>query len=1078
MNYEQVEKKQTTLMASCIAVIIALIFITRIVLYVYNIQQSQTYSQLIVGNIAWLNDLKTPELYSVIAIIMGLPLVYWNILIFLNITSNKFSGNEFLDIINSLWLIILPGALSIVFLLTQSQVNFFLLNLSIALLLFVILNILFSVWLKIDVNPLLFFNLSAFAVFSSFVPIELYILLTKSKLMKGNIPEFFNSRFYFIVLVIQLMLLTALFFIKKNVMKDLVVKIAFWLGIFSQCGLLLLYLTLIPSIFIDQNGLIYSYNITIYYKLFVICLVFIGMVDLIRKCRMYYTPHVCVESLNKIYSPIAVFALAYCFLFSNTSLPIIASDDFHFGEKLLGWWSLKQGLLPYLDIRPAHGMIDDYFSQFLSELFYSGLAADYTEAERISFVIIGLLTVIFINSQVKNCAISILIFISLLCGTYGRQTWLFLVAIFSIFINDDLINKPSRWILTFIFIAPIVILFSPGQGSIAIVSLSSIGFICFYKICRKLEKRSSHFFYFLVLSAVVIGITPNFYSMLYEALAYVADSGKINQIAHGISWSKSWNSNDFSIVWREVLRSSWIIVAVFLLINIFTKIRSSCMSFHINTLVINLPIILISLFLFLLFVLPYSMGRIDASGLSRTGLVSIFSWGFIFPIACMQIYNIRFRYAYVCFGAIICSMISVNMVNKLDINRVKISVVDNINTVEIIDGKDFGVPNLGKGIVDQKHLLRLSKLNSVLSQYLEVGEPYLDLTSHNADYFYMNRLPPVVVSAPYNMVTSRQQLIDVSRLNNRPPRIALIEGSNINFDGGGLLLRSPILARFVLDSYDPYYKDGFILGLLRKERSNTPQILPMDLEDRNDDFWSHGVSKKDPNLLVNKKLLRFIHLGDKLLFNELDSRTVVAINYDDQVLSFNGEPINQIDNIRVSFLPSIVNFNQYREALFEEALSMKELMKIPVAWGKSLLSLKNQMSLIVTLSDSRREFHNFIYEDGLLKVEGNDPFISFNTEDLMLSGINSGLMKVYFECLGMKEIPRIQIFWWGDDQVGASEEASLKFTAENGYLIVPLDSSVRWLSKNHIRGIRIDLDNPAACSKIRLSEPDIMARAK
>ncbi|MGZ9042755.1 MAG: hypothetical protein ACXW27_18190, partial [Allosphingosinicella sp.] len=68
-----------------------------------------------------------------------------------------------------------------------------------------------------------------------------------------------------------------------------------------------------------------------------------------------------------------------------------------------------------------------------------------------------------------------------------------------------------------------------------------------------------------------------------------------------------------------------------------------------------------------------------------------------------------------------------------------------------------------------------------------------------------------------------------------------------------------------------------------------------------------------------------------------------------------------------------------------------------------------------------------------------------------------------FACLQETSTPRLQVFWWGDEQAGPNEAASLRLTADDGVLIVPLDAFPRWLTLDRVRGLRLDLDDTAAC---------------
>jgi hypothetical protein len=95
-------------------------------------------------------------------------------------------------------------------------------------------------------------------------------------------------------------------------------------------------------------------------------------------------------------------------------------------------------------------------------------------------------------------------------------------------------------------------------------------------------------------------------------------------------------------------------------------------------------------------------------------------------------------------------------------------------------------------------------------------ESYLDLTSRNAQYFYLDRMPPIKITAPYNMPSSSQQNNVIESLEGNLPGLSLLAGNNIIHDGGGLALRNHYLYRFVIENYVPFEMDEFIIGLSKE----------------------------------------------------------------------------------------------------------------------------------------------------------------------------------------------------------------------------------------------------------------------
>ncbi len=107
---------------------------------------------------------------------------------------------------------------------------------------------------------------------------------------------------------------------------------------------------------------------------------------------------------------------------------------------------------------------------------------------------------------------------------------------------------------------------------------------------------------------------------------------------------------------------------------------------------------------------------------------------------------------------------------------------------------------------------------------------------------------------------------------------------------------------------------------------------------------------------------------------------------------------------------------------------------------------------------------------------GKDPHLLFDISSLGVTGRNAGLLKFEFNCVGNNTEPRLQIYWWGDERDGPFEASSVKFTGENGILIVPLDASPWWLGLSKVKGLRFDLDNASACIAFKITNISLFQR--
>lgn len=134
------------------------------------------------------------------------------------------------------------------------------------------------------------------------------------------------------------------------------------------------------------------------------------------------------------------------------------------------------------------------------------------------------------------------------------------------------------------------------------------------------------------------------------------------------------------------------------------------------------------------------------------------------------------------------------------------------------------------------------------------------------------------------------------------------------------------------------------------------------------------------------------------------------------------------------------------------------------------------MVRVKSLDELNPSLNQLAVQEGAYRVDGSDPSISFDLSAFNISGHDAGLLKFEFRCSGRAAEPRMQVFWWGDGQQGPFEASSVRFNAEDGTLIVPLDASPRWLTLQHVKGIRIDLDNAGACSSFKVDNLGLYQR--
>lgn len=1041
---------------------LAAIVVAALVLFLcLSMTENQIYSDFIVGNLTWYAGAKLQDLVAAPVFII----VLFGVLLFISSLikwqKKRFGISQAAELSNQLIWWSLPSITAISALTLGGQLDEKMLYVSVFGIGFIAIAVIVSARKNVVIDPRVFSLGALSIILLSLTKLELSLVTGRAPMsIFGHLDLSSDiGTIYSIALCGWFAGLLYVFLKPGKVSRKTP-----WLLLASQLGITVFYLTLYPAHLQQPDGSLSNYQTTVWLKILVVGMIVWSVVDIVRRFRTYSAS----EDITHILSPVAFFGLLIGLKAGITLPPNINPDDYHFGEILLGWWSYLQGVIPYVGYMPAHGIMSDDFTQILSFVFYDGSAGSMAEAGRLSFAILAFaafLSIFYFSTSIGLSFVSIFFLV-------GTLNWLFLTPFLCLWLSRRLLQRPAQWFGVWVITVPIVILGLPAQGLLLVVASGIIAAYYAWQMWRKPEERKLTGTLIAVALLVVLGFATPVGAMLFGAVRYVLENGPVNQVAYGVPWHMSWNYVGKSGFIFEAFRMSWIAVPLGCSLLIL-KWSNDC-----NRRIEAVFPLLVAL-LFTLLLIPYSMGRIDIGNISRPGLVASFSWMILLPIAAWGILCRGNRTLLIVLAASMSAALGFSSVPFSNLNA---SASAMVSTSPLRDGVNAGLPNIGRASVQDEHWERLTTLARVLAEKVPKGQTYLDLTSRNAQYFYLGYRPTLPVTAPYNMVSPAQQRRAVEMLREYAPDIALLEGNNIIHDGGGLALRNPYLYRFIVENYDPAYEKGFILGYKKNglHAAVQPSVIDISLKEVTDANWIQGIYRTAPALLVaDQVLFSLIKVGDQIRCADGEIRRIHRIAGESQTLWLEGSSFAlsgaQLGN-KVQLIASPEVVSEYKLALLQKALAQSELGKIPVAWGRSEKSLAKRMSLIKRLDGLQPTLHELITENGRYRVRGIDPYFGFDLAGLDISGRDAGLLKFDFECSGRIGDTRIQVFWWGDNSPGPYEASSIHFSAENGTLIVPLDASPRWLTLKHLKGIRVDLDNAAACEDIRISKLALMQR--
>ena len=838
----------------------------------------------------------------------------------------------------------------------------------------------------------------------------------------------------------------------------------------GQIGLPAFFLTLYPARLAAPDGTITKYATSSGLKVVIVVAILAGVVDVVRRYRQYRGTGWDADDHagERLLSPIALFALMIALLAGNTMPPHVSPDDYHFGEFLLGSWSYLHGTIPYVGYIPAHGLIEDDLAGILSFLFYDGAAGSILEARRLAIAVLGFVAFFALLRFSGSLGLA-LVSVAFLSWS---PTWLFLTPFVCLWLGPSLRKNSARWLSLWIITAPVVVLGAPAQGLLLTAASSLMAVTAAWRLWRAGGWREwIPPAVALAILVAGIGMTP-VGPMLLGAIGYVLENGPVNQLAYGIPWALSWSAAPPSGPVFEAIRMSWIVVPVaslaIILISVKTPERRDLL----------LPALVILVFVLLM--IPYAMGRIDPGGVSRAGRLASFGWAVLLPVVAWH--WLRPRHKTLLIVAIAGMSAALNF-TPVSLSALMASAAPRIATGPLRDSEGAGLGPIGRAVVEDAHWERLTRLEDLISSTLAPGQTYLDLTSRNAHYFYLDRKPPIPITAPYNMVPLPQQQRAVAMLAGDPPPLALLAADTVVHDGGGLALRTPLLYRFVVDNYIPRWENGFIVGDRKKNDRPAPAEVTLDVGIKawTDANWDRGVSRHETAVILDDPVLAgVLTAGVPVRLPQGERRTIVRVWPEGQAIWLDGDlpsrdPALPLDRIQVT-IPAPAE-QAYRTALFQEAFSVSDLGKIPVAWGRSESSLQERMDRIAPLDSLVPTVHDLAVTDGRYRVTGPDPYLTFDLAPLAIAGRTAGLLRLEFTCLNRTAEPRLLVSWREDQQAGPDEAASVRFTADDGVLLVPLDAFPRWLTLDHIRGLRLDLDDPSACGAMMIKDLALHQRA-
>ncbi len=837
-----------------------------------------------------------------------------------------------------------------------------------------------------------------------------------------------------------------------------------WFVGLPQCAMPLLVLALQPARLRLPDGSVDTYDSSP--GLMILC--WIVAAAGVVLCALRLRPRAGADERDqggRPLSPAAALPILLAAMYGATRPPVVSPDDYHYGEALIGWFRYRAGELPYIDHQPAHGLAQDDAAALLASLFFDGSAAAHTESVRLfsallaaviflvvlwasgSLVLAGLVTVVGAGPTVSGLP------------PLSGLTWAFLVAVGWLLVSPRLRARPQWWLVVWVVGTPVLVLAAPAQGLVLAIAAGALA------VKSAVDLLTSGGIARLALPAAAVALvgllavmTP-LGAMLAAALTYVLSNAEVNTAAYGIPWDPVLVGGGGTPLLVDVLRMLWVVGLVLCSLVALAELRARRWRGEVLARTVFLA-------LFVGGVLPYVMGRVDPGGVSRAGLMTSFVLALVIPALVWGRLRPSGRAA-LALGLLAAASGLFGWV--VQPASVLAAAQPFVASGDLVDGSEVGLPGWGRAAPgDPLNLDQTVRLGRILDEELAPGAPYYDATSRNAQYYYLGRRPAVKVTAAYNAPLPADQRRTIRELRrSRPPVAVLLQPlGNIVHDGGGLALRTPLLARYLESAYTPYEQDGFILGLRgRKPPQSADQPVSLSLDDTSDAEWDRGVSRTSSAVrLADPAAALVLEDGATLVLPDGSSRRVTSraaggvIGLDRRL----PDALSAAADRTVTVAAGDVDRQRYHAWLFERAFGREDLDRLPASWGGSLDSIDG----ISELSEV----------DGSGRLDLASP--SFTVPlPAVADGRRAGLVAFDVGCEA--EVPGatppvVRLSWEAPSTFG--DAPGRTFDAVPGRQLVPLDSSAFWRASRRVDALTFTVLDAAGCRAVEVSDVSLWER--
>jgi hypothetical protein len=520
-------------------------------------------------------------------------------------------------------------------------------------------------------------------------------------------------------------------------------------------------------------------------------------------------------SLGGALSPWCVAAAAVFFATTPVGIPRLNADDFHHGEWTVPVQQWRDfGKVPYRDFTPIFGSALGVGAA--DRVFYSGTLETWEQ----SWVLLhgaaaGLLflAVWWHAGPWVACLVGLLGETAI---TVHNLLWLPALLVLA---HPTLLGAPRRWLAVWLALGPVLALYNPSYGCSAVLATAPVAAVMAWRLGRTDRRGLARLAGAVAAAGAFVLLVPPLRGAAVGYVRFVLNQAAVNDVAWGIPWELSYGkpgshgifaSPAGYLAW-EVLRFGWLPITVVLAWRAWDELRRPRAERDASRLALSFTTAAAVLLLS-----GYLAGRIDPGGLWRSGMLTLLLLQVWLPL---ELLRGRGRRTAVVAAALLAVLFgALRLWPRTEPTAASVAArVAHLRSVRAadlgglvpVDSNTLHCRRLGRVYADPNHLSLLLAFRTEIDRLLGPGETFLNLTIHNAWYYYADRPVPTHFSSPTYASAATDQLRMVADFRTAAPPVVVLRPSP-DLDGIPASLRCYRLFREVALRYVPIRRPPFV----------------------------------------------------------------------------------------------------------------------------------------------------------------------------------------------------------------------------------------------------------------------------